>query len=953
MKKIILFLCLLSSIFIVNAQQVKITGVVKDASTSETLIGATVMLKEGKGTVTDFDGNFQILADEDKYNLTISYIGYKTVMKPINAVGNQIFVEIKMETDVLDEVVIVADVARARETPVAFTNVTPKKLEEELASQDIPMILNSTPGVYSTQQGGGDGDARITIRGFGQNNVGVMIDGIPVNDMENGWVYWSNWFGLSMVTRTMQIQRGLGASKLALPSVGGTLNILTKGIANKRELKIKQSIDDQGKTNTSLGFTSGRLDNGWGFTFAGSYKRGDGWVNGTWSEGWFYFAKIEKRLSNHTLSFTAFGAPQEHAQRSYKRPIATYDSAYAADEFEIDTFPALNNLGRKYNQHWGYLRRTRNNPEAKEEKIYEKYNYYHKPQLSFRDSWAVTDKLFISNIAYLSIGSGGGTRLKSTPASSHFTEEGLIDWQKYYDANTTTEGFFSVIDSKYSNTEYKAGQYLQSSRNNHFWGGLLSTVDYTLNDNIKISGGLDLRSYKGTHYREVYDLLGGDYVVSTSDATIDYTTNVHAAMKRKGDKIDYYDDGLVRWGGIFGQIEYKKEKIATFLNLTAAYSGYKKIDYFTKVLTLSDTTIQIKNNDTLTYNGQQYTINSDIVDYQQSDWKWMPGFTIKTGANYNVTDRQNIFINLGYLSKVPAYKYAFQGYTTELVQDIDNEKIMAIELGYTFAIANFTINLNGYYTVWENKPANSIRTTLKKEHIAGASPASTADIGDEVSGDIPGMDALHKGIECDIKYKLRTTYPKIDIEGLASIGDWTWQTKIDNVALYPTSGGNLKEVAGTLSFDATGVHVSDAAQTQFAGNIRIEPIKGLYLKGKITFFDRYFADFDSESLDGSQKSLDENGKPKDSWQVPAYDIIDFHAGYNFHFEKMNGIKFSLRFNLLNALDRVYIADARNNDPYSPLAFKDFDAKSATVFMGLGRRYSVSLRISFGQKALSF
>ena len=71
-----------------------------------------------------------------------------------------------MSTQILDEVQVVSDIARSRETPVAFSNISPKKIEEELAGQDIPMILNSTPGVYATQSGGGDGDARISIRGF-------------------------------------------------------------------------------------------------------------------------------------------------------------------------------------------------------------------------------------------------------------------------------------------------------------------------------------------------------------------------------------------------------------------------------------------------------------------------------------------------------------------------------------------------------------------------------------------------------------------------------------------------------------------------------------------------------------------------------------------------------------------------------------------------------------------
>ena len=102
------------------------------------------------------------------------------------------------------------------------------------ATDNLPIILNSKPGVHATQQGGGDGDSRISIRGFDQRNIGVMIDGVPVNDMENGAVYWSNWFGLDAITEQIQIQRGLGATKLAMPSVGGTMNIITDNTGGKR-----------------------------------------------------------------------------------------------------------------------------------------------------------------------------------------------------------------------------------------------------------------------------------------------------------------------------------------------------------------------------------------------------------------------------------------------------------------------------------------------------------------------------------------------------------------------------------------------------------------------------------------------------------------------------------------------------------------------------------------------
>lgn len=140
------------------------------------------------------------------------------------------------------EVRVIGNLVRGQNVPVAVTKIDTKKINEELASRDLPMLLNGTAGVYATNQGGGDGDARINVRGFDQRNVGVMIDGVPVNDMENGAVYWSNWFGLDAITSQMQVQRGLGATKIAMPSIGGTINIITQGVGSKKRRKLQARI---------------------------------------------------------------------------------------------------------------------------------------------------------------------------------------------------------------------------------------------------------------------------------------------------------------------------------------------------------------------------------------------------------------------------------------------------------------------------------------------------------------------------------------------------------------------------------------------------------------------------------------------------------------------------------------------------------------------------------------
>jgi len=742
--------------------QGSVEGIVTDAVTGETLIGVNIIYAPGKGVVSDINGYYNIELKNGSYTLQISYVGYVTQNKKITIKDKKIKLDIKLKNITLDEVEVVGDLAQSRETPVAFSTINPAHLKEELASQDIPMILNSTPGVYATQQGGGDGDARINIRGFSQRNVAVMIDGLPVNDMENGWVYWSNWFGLDLVTQTIQVQRGLGASKLALPSIGGTINIITAGIAQKRKISFKQEVGDHGYLRSSLGYTSGHLKGGWGITVAGSYKRGNGWVDRTFTEGWFYYVKVDKKFGKNILSFTAMGAPQKHGQRRYKKPIATYDSVYATKlgvtkrpgEYFASTYidtVSMVNKGLQYNPDWGRYTTL----DGTNIVLNDKKNYYFKPLYTLRHFWSANDKFYLSNIVYLSMGNGGGTSLKKSVTTRYITEEGQINLQDYYDINVNN------YDPLYPD-EPKSYQYLRSNVNDHNWIGLLSTFNYKINNELILSGGIDLRRYVGTHYEEVYDLLGGAYTLDSYNANRDVNEQL-----RVGDKINYYNDAIVEWGGFFSQLEYKTALFSAFLNLTGAYTGYKKIDYFApRELKVNDTILKIGYGQDVKYDGQVYNSSSPGLKWAQSDWKWIPGFTIKAGANYNVSERSNIFINLGYLSKAPVFNNVYEKYSVALIREIQNEFIKAIELGYSYKSWNFALNTNAYYTVWENKPGQPV-----------SYPISDDETG---YGNIQGMDAVHMGIELDFTYRI---LKNLELDGLFSLGNWKW-TSADSVRLY-------------------------------------------------------------------------------------------------------------------------------------------------------------------------
>jgi len=924
MKKIftILFVLLLTIIEI-NAQTT-VYGVVTDASTGETLIGANILFKEGIGGITDFDGKFSFQVANGEYDVKISYVGYKPLERKITANGKAIQLKVSLEQELtLNEINVVADVARERETPVAFTNVTPIKIEEELGGRDLPMILNRTPGVYATQAGGGDGDARITIRGFNQRNVAVMLDGIPVNDMENGWVYWSNWFGLDAVTRTIQVQRGLGASKLAIPSVGGTMNILSKGIEAKRGGNITQQIGSDAFIRTSIGYTTGKLPKGWGITVAGSYKQGDGWADATWTKGWFYFARIDKSIKNHLISISAMGAPQSHAQRSYQKSIATYSKDYAASLSGDDTnvnfidTTGLSDYGLKYNAHSGFLERwtfgaNKDTIHADVEELNEKVNYYHKPQFSIKDSWTVNDKLFVSNILYLSIGSGGGTGTTATINPV----DGTMNWQKVYNTN-----YNNRFDPG------RAGTAIRTAINNHYWYGFLSTVSYHFSESLSFSGGIDLRNYKGEHYQELYDMLGGQFFYDEKEGIAN--NNSLQRKKYKGDKISYYNDGLVRWGGLFALAEYKNEKWSAFINISTSMTSYKRVDYFLKKeIHLIDTVLRVGIKkvgneyvpEEVKYQGNTYTINSPEAKTAQTDWESFGGFTVKGGANYNINNTMNVFFNAGYLSKAPRFNNVFN-FNNQLFRDITNETIIAYELGYSIQTHQLALNLNGYYTLWKDKPIDR-------------APSVLID-GESYSANIHGMDALHKGIELDLAYK---PIRQLEVEGLISIGDWCW-TSANEVYIRDNNGRPLYDGSGkeiVYAFDAKGVHVGDAAQTQLGASIRYEIVSNLFVKANLTYFGRYFAEFDPMTLYGENAG-------RDSWQIPEYYLLDLTAGYSFD---VFGYNMKLNFNVLNALDQVYISDATNNDQYTGQTYDSFDAKSAAVFFGLGRRYMASLKILF-------
>ena len=894
--------------------KIQLSGTVYDKYTKETLIGVRIVCGNTLITKTNIDGYYVLsVAANTSHNLKVSYIGYDTLIKIIQAGSTSLKIDLTLSPieKLIDEVVVKAEIAKARETPIAFSTLSSKQIAEELGTRDLPMVLNSTPGAYATEQGGGVGDARVSIRGFDQRNIAVLVDGVPVNDMENGQVYWSNWDGIGDITRYMQVQRGLGASKLSIVSVGGTMNIVTKGIDSKMSTSIKQEVNGYGLFKTAFGYNTGLLKGNWGITIAGSKKWGTSYADATFDDAYSYFMKVQKKFDKHLLSFGVNGAPQSHGQRTTRLPIAVIDKGLAERsginyQQSLDSIALISSSqftttsqgarGIRYNPNYGML-----NGEDFNEKI----NFFHKPQFNLTHSYNPNEKINLTTVAYVSIGKGGGTSMKTT-LSDRDTTNGLYDIQGVYDLNKTNYSFPSE-------TEHVSSNYLRAANNDHKWFGLLSTFNYKLSNSLTSMFGVDSRYYKGAHYQSVYDLIGGDYAIDADNENQPVGAgNSSYYMKRVGDKIAYHNDATVKWAGFFGQIEYKKDKWSSFLTSSFNMTGYQRTDYFKKKdLVLSDTTLvqAVGYGDTLEYYGVSYNNNSAEARFATTAQKWFSGATIKAGMNYNINSHENIFCNLGYLSIAPKMNAVFDNYNKEFLQ-IKNQEVSSFELGYGHKSKRFSSNLNMYYTLWRNKPPQNTPTVV--------TPDGT------FSYNINGLDALHRGIEIDFIYKI---LPNLDFEGLVSLGDWkTITSSKDSTLVNIVDNDNI--IVTSFYFGADNVHVGDAAQVQLGTSLRYEIIKNLYVKLRFTYFDKNYANFDPLALTG--KNIN-----RESWKMPSYGLLDLNFGYDMKYNKIN---FTFTGGMMNIANTIYISDAQNG--------ANFNGASSTVFVGMGRRFSLGLKVGF-------
>ncbi len=907
MRKLNRILLLFSFVFFTafTFAQTSVNGTVT-ADDGTALPGVTVMVKGTTvGTVSDANGKYKIEAPAGAQFLVFSYVGMATQEVAVKA--GTVNVTLSPENAELVEIFVVADRAKERETPVAFSDVSKKDIEQQLGSRDLPLVMNMTPSVYSTAGGGGAGDARINVRGFNQRNVAIMINGVPVNDMENGWVYWSNWDGVADATSSIQMQRGLSAVNLATPSIGGTMNIITSPADKKSGGIAKMEYGSGNFMKMTLTGNTGMINDKFALSASLVGKQGAGVIDGTWTKAFAYYLGTTYKVNkSHKLELFVVGAAQRHGQNLYKQNVAAYSHEYAkelgADDSTLLKFPEADasviypgysdaKAGRFYNENWSPITANYNGNQfwnGKEHSrfskdfINERENFYHKPlaNLNWYATWSPKVKQYTT--LYYSGGTGGGSGTYGSMrwnynAGIYDSPSRFVSWDETYNNNTASDTAFGI---------------LRNSVNNQWTIGAISRAQILFTDHFKAQVGIDWRKAKIDHFREVRDLVGGKFFYYNGnefDSSSDYN-------KVLGDKIVYNFTNTVDWIGYFAQAEYNTDKFTAYGTFGHSFIKYTYTNHFKKA--------------------------TDGTSELYAETKYMPGYQLKGGLSYRPIGGFSIFGNYGYISKAPIFDNVIDDYSAAIADDPKNEIFNAWEIGVNYETPqkDLSIKVNYYNTEWTDR---------------AISRGVLTDAGTDAIVFLTGMGESHKGFEFETFYK---PIKFVELGAIASFGNWTYLNDVSGT--YREYNGS-SYVTEEYNYYIKDLKVGDSPQTQFGGKLTLLPISGLRLQFDARYYNNHYADFDPTTR------TDETDIEQ-VWLTPAYFLADMHFSYQLPLKGKFGVE--VYAHVFNLLDAMYIQDAVDNSKYN--SFTGYDNRfthtvnSAEVYLGLPRTFNAGVVLTF-------
>ncbi len=684
-----------------------ITGTVKDASTGESLPGANLVVNgTNNGAATNSNGSFTIYNVMEGETLTASMIGFKS--QTLVASGTMNF-QLNKTALQLSAVIVAGNFAIERETPVAFTTIGEEHIKNNFTVQDVPHLFANTPGVYVTSDGGsGMGDSKVTIRGFDEQRISVMINNVPVNDPESKKVYWSNWGSLPAASQSVQVQRGVGSSMYGSGALGGSINVVTKDAPAQESTELDLTYGQYGIKKYGFNYNSGLIDKNRAYIFRLNYLTGNGWRQDTFYEGLqYYFSSMLYRGSN-TFKLILHGAPQYHAYSYYGFGGGEF-AAYGYDwnghphvdenELPAEESARATNLSdvlfmrtpigaARGGQLGGWVV---GNGRASLDN-----NVYHKPQLELHHNLSLNDNMSLTNTVFVSKGYGYGENLN-----------------EYYIVNRDNNGLMSYDGIA------SAGTWQYRNYSDHLQAGVLSNFDMKIMSDSKVTVGAEFRYWTARHAGEVLNTFNdGDGLINyyigsnghkfgEGDLYYDYTTTKpqFTGFASGNWKIPFLDGLNIMTDIQFSSMNYKVIEDVPSSNNWGSDVNTNHASQGSKTWTGTAFWNPDSNN---TYDHDDNASTPEIltpeVPVEYTLWEYEKSFSYvspKLGANYNVSDNLNVFANWSQAVNEPRVKYFF-GYGSPN-DALELEKTSDLEFGFGYQNDLFNLKYNWYHIGFTGK----------------------------------------------------------------------------------------------------------------------------------------------------------------------------------------------------------------------------------------------------------
>lgn len=590
----------------------------------------------------------------------------------------------------------VNDSSSTKDTPTFTTTLD--ALEDDVQEQDVSGLLQSSKDVFNNIAGFNFSAARFRIRGYDSENFTVMMNGLTLNEPESGRAIWAYWGGLNDITRYQEAKGGISASSYGFGGIGGYSNINARASALRSGTKISYAYSNRSYAHrTMLTHSTGMMSNGLAVSVSISKRWADeGYVPGTYYNGGSYFISLEKKINDkHSLGLVGFGAPTVQGKRSISTQ-ETYDLTG-------------NNF---YNSYVGYQ-----NGELRNSRI----RNNHKPMAMLNHYFKINDKTNLNSSVGYSFGKSGNTRLNWYDAAdprpdyyknlpSYYSNPGdedmfnqltalwqandpsttLLDFDQMYFANG--KNLYSQVNANGTGetiTGNRAKYIIEEARNDVSHLTFNSVINHKKNDNLMLTGGLNVSLYKSQNFKVINDLLGADFWVDVdqfaerdfadeSVAQSDINTPNH--IIKMGDRFGYDYNININTYNAFGQVDGTSAKIDWFAALNISSTSFWRTGKMQNGL---------------------FPENS-LGDSEKQNFI---NYGIKAGAVYKITGRHLLSLNGAYLTRAPFTQNAYVSPRTrdQVVDGLESEKIMSGDFNYIVRYPKLKTRATVFYTANKDK----------------------------------------------------------------------------------------------------------------------------------------------------------------------------------------------------------------------------------------------------------